>query len=298
MTSGPAQPQRRPDGSMSLLVDMMTNSLDSSYAEAARRRTPAPAGQLDTRPDRHPGVAARRGAAMLLILGLGLLTGTAAAQVRHRQASIDGVRARLVSDVRHRVAESDALSRQAASLRTTVDRERTAGLSAGATGRTAAQQLAELELAAGVVPVSGSGLVIHLDDAPTGSKEVAARGGTPGAGRVLDRDLQAAVNGVWAAGAEAVAVNGLRLTARTAIRSAGEAILVDYRPVSPPYTVRAVGDPARLELAFRDGVEGRQLASLASLYGLRLQVDRSRRQTLPAPGPLDLRLAQPLGGPP
>ena len=298
MTIGSAHQERRPDGSMSLLVDMVTNSLDSSYAEAAGRRAGAPAGGVDAPATSRPGVAARRGVAVLLILGLGLLTGTAAAQVRRRQASIDGVRDRLVSDVRHRTAESDALSRQAAGLRMAVDRERTAGLSAGDTGRAAAQQLVALELAAGVLPVTGSGLVIHLDDAPTGSKEATARGGTPGAGRVLDRDVQAAVNGVWAAGAEAVAVNDLRLTARTAIRSAGEAILVDYRPISPPYTVRALGDPAQLEPAFLDGAEGRQLASLAALYGLRLRVDRTRHQTLPASGPLDLRLARPQGGPP
>ena len=49
---------------------------------------------------------------------------------------------------------------------------------------------------------------------------------------MLDRDLQVIVNGLWAAGAEAIAVNGQRLTACSAIRSAGEAILVDFRPLS------------------------------------------------------------------
>ena len=53
-------------------------------------------------------------------------------------------------------------------------------------------------------------------------------------GRVLDRDLQVMVNALWAAGAEAIAINGQRLTARSAIRYAGEAILLDFRPLVPP----------------------------------------------------------------
>jgi uncharacterized protein YlxW (UPF0749 family) len=74
-------------------------------------------------------------------------------------------------------------------------------------------------------------------------------------GRVRDADLQDVVNGLWAAGAEAVAVDGQRLTALSAIRSAGESVLVDLRPLSPPYTVEAVGDPAALEVGFVGRIE-------------------------------------------
>ena len=89
-------------------------------------------------------------------------------------------------------------------------------------------------------------------------------------GRVLDRDVQLVVNGLWRPAPTAVAINGRRLTARTAIRSAGGAILVDYRPLRPPYRVEAVGDPgglaARLE---RSGAVGTRCAPCRDDYGLR-----------------------------
>ena len=282
----------RVDGSMSLLVDMMTNSLDSSYAEAAARKAGAAAAgtpPAGTRPS-------RRAVALVLLVTVGLVTGTAAAQVRRRQAAQDGVRTQLVSDVQRRTASTDDLAATAARLRADVAREQAAGLSADAAGRAAADRLAALELASGVGAVTGGGLVVRLDDAPAGAEGADARGGEVGQGRVQDRDLQDVVNALWASGAEAVAINGLRLTAQTAIRSAGEAILVDFRPLSPPYTVRAVGDPKLLETSFVDGPTGRRLATYTSLYGLRFTVRRTDSQTLPGSGFPTLRLAK--AGPP
>lgn len=290
MSSPGTPPPRRLDGSMSLLVDMMTNSLDESYADAARRRADS---------ERSGGGAggtgtSRRTVAVVLLVLLGLVTGTAAAQVRSRARAGNVIREQLVADVLRRTAESDGLSRQADKLRAQVTTARAAALASGTAGRSVAQQLAALELAAGVGPVTGPGLVVRLDDAPGSTEPDQQRGGQVGQGRVLDRDLQDAVNGLWAAGAEAVSVNGLRLTARTAIRSAGEAILVDYRPLSPPYTIRALGDPAQLEPRFVDGAAGRRLATYTSLYGLRFDVKRSSSQTLPGAGEPALRYAEPV----
>jgi uncharacterized protein YlxW (UPF0749 family) len=284
---------------MSLLVDMMTNTLDESYAEAARRR----AG------DRHPGTdgdkgvgsgraaAGRRVTAVVLLVALGLVTGTAAAQVRSRQAAAGTLRAQLVQEVHSRTSESDALAAQAVRLRREVSVLQDAALRASGSGAALAQQLADLRVATGVAPVTGPGLVVRLDDAPAadpGSDPGGTdRGGQTGSGRVLDRDLQDAVNGLWSAGAEAIAINGLRLSALTAIRSAGEAILVDYRPLSPPYTLRAVGDPGRLEAGFAESEAGQRLATYTSAYGLGLTVRRSDKQTLPGAGEPSLRLARP-----
>jgi uncharacterized protein YlxW (UPF0749 family) len=289
VTSETPTPPRRLDGSMSLLVDMMTNTLDESYAEAARRRAAAAGGDADAG---RPGTSRRTVVVVLLVL-LGLVTGTAAAQVRSRARAGNAVRQALVADVLRRTAESDSLARQADRLRASVAAARTAALTSGSAGRSMAQQLAALELAAGVDRVTGPGLVVRLDDAPGASGPDAPRGGQVADGRVLDRDLQDAVNGLWAAGAEAISINGLRLTARTAIRSAGEAILVDYRPLSPPYTIRALGDPAALEPGFADGAAGRRLATYTSLYGIRLTIARSARQTLPGAGEPVLRYAVP-----
>jgi uncharacterized protein YlxW (UPF0749 family) len=284
---------------MSLLVDMMTNTLDESYAEAARRR-PVEAGASHDEPGFGPlpSASARRATAVVLLVALGLLTGTAAAQVRKRQAAASTVRAQLVEEVQRRTAESDALAAQTARLRREVSALQDAALRSSSTGVAVAAQLAALQLATGVDPVTGPGLVVRLDDAPSTGTDTADRGGQPAGGRVLDRDLQDAVNGLWASGAEAIAINGLRLSALTAIRSAGEAILVDYRPLSPPYTLRALGDPGRLEAGFADSAAGRRLATYTSLYGLQLVVRRSDKQTLAGAGAPALRLASPLPAPP
>ena len=98
--------------------------------------------------------------------------------------------------------------------------------------------LQQLRLAAGDVPVVGPGVVIVVDDAPISRDDKL--------NRVLDRDLQFLVNGLWKAGAEAVAINGHRLSALTAIRSAGDAITVDYRSLTRPYRIEAIGDPRSL----------------------------------------------------
>jgi uncharacterized protein YlxW (UPF0749 family) len=277
---------------MSLLVDMMTNTLDESYGEAARRRAgDRSGGPGGGAPGSGGGGLGRRITAVLLLVALGLLTGTAAAQVRKREAAASTVRAELVDEVQRRTAGSDDLADQAVRLRREVSALQDAVLRATGSGAAVAQQLADLQVATGVAPVTGPGLVVRIDDAPGTDDEDIDRGGQAGSGRVLDRDLQDAVNGLWAAGAEAIAINGLRLSSLTAIRSAGEAILVDYRPLSPPYTLRAIGDAGDLEVGFADGAAGRRLATLASAYGMELVIRRSDKQTLPGAGEPSLRVA-------
>jgi len=91
-------------------------------------------------------------------------------------------------------------------LRTEVADRRDAALARDALGRASAARLEALELASAAVAVTGPGVVVVLDDRPSDADPAALpRGGEPGDGRVLDRDLQALVNGLWAAGAEAVA---------------------------------------------------------------------------------------------
>jgi uncharacterized protein YlxW (UPF0749 family) len=105
---------------------------------------------------------------------------------------------------------------------------------------------------------------------------------------VLDRDLQTVVNGLWAAGAEAISVNGQRLTALSAIRSAGEAILVDFRPLTPPYVVSAVGDADALRAGFASGSAGPYLHALEDNYGITSSIDSVSSLSLPASSGLTL----------
>lgn len=274
---------------MSLLVDMMRDAQDPSYAAVARQQ---PAAR-----EQPAAVTRRRARGLLLLLLVGLATGTAAAGVRAGADDAAATRTDLVTEVSRRTAESDSLAADADRLRTEVDSRRRAALDRDTAGRAQARQLAAAELASGAVAVTGPGIVVTLDDRPEDAGPVAGlgRGGQLADGRVQDRDLQELVNGLWDGGAEAVTVNGLRLTARTAIRSAGEAILVDFRPLSPPYVVQAIGDPSRLEPDFADSASARRLASYAEANGLPLSVQAQDRLELAAGTVSDLVAAAPEG---
>ena len=290
--SAPAPPEsgpRRVDGSMSLLVDVMTNTLDEAYAERAARE--AGLGQRPVSTDAPPTRPAGRVIGLVVLVLLGLVTGTAVNQVRDRADASAGLREGLTTQVRDRAAESDRLEREAAGLRSQVAATRDSALGTDAEGRAAAELVGGLELAAGTVAVVGPGVVLTVDDAAADAEGTAPelRGGTTEASRVSDRDLQDVVNGLWAAGAEAVAVNGVRLSSRAAIRSAGEAILVDFDPLSPPYVVEAVGRPADLEVGFVDGRAGRLLQLLAGEFGITWSLERADELRLRAATEPDLR---------
>ncbi|MGQ4442819.1 DUF881 domain-containing protein, partial [Streptomyces violaceoruber] len=113
-------------------------------------------------------------------------------------------------------------------------------------------------------------------------------------GRVRDRDMQRVVNGLWESGAEAISVNGQRLTALSAIRAAGDAILVDNRPLVPPYTVLAVGDGERLSRGFQDSADGLYLHALEESYGIRTAISVADDLKLPAAPSVIVRTAQPI----
>ncbi len=153
-------------------------------------------------------------------------------------------------------------------------------------------------LLAGAVPVEGPGIKLVVDDA-----EDAGQGGAGGprqstsfadTGRVRDRDLQRVVNGLWESGAEAISVNGQRLTALSAIRAAGDAILVDNKPLVPPYTLLAIGDGERLSGEFQNSSDGRYLDVLQDDYGIRTGISVQDRVRLPAAPSLTVRTAEPV----
>ena len=96
-----------------------------------------------------------------------------------------------------------------------------------------------LQVFSGLSSVKGEGIEIVINDAiKTDSLETADLE----LARVYDSDIQLLVNALWASGAESVSINKSRLTSTSAIRSAGDAILVNYRPLLPPFVISAIGD--------------------------------------------------------
>jgi uncharacterized protein YlxW (UPF0749 family) len=96
---------------------------------------------------------------------------------------------------------------------------------------------------------------------------------------------------LWQAGAEAIAVNGQRLTALSSIRHAGDAITVNFRSISRPYTVLAIGNPDTLPAKFVDTTSGQAWLDLQQQVGLRFRMETRKAMTLPAAPAVDLRFA-------
>jgi uncharacterized protein YlxW (UPF0749 family) len=151
-------------------------------------------------------------------------------------------------------------------------------------------------LLSGATEVQGPGVKLVVDDAKDteqGGDGPRAGSGFNDTGRVRDRDMQRVVNGLWESGAEAVAINGQRLTALSAIRAAGDAILVDNKPLVPPYTVLAVGDGKKLSTAFQDSADGQYLHVLQENFGIRSSISTEEKVRLPAAPSLIVRTAEP-----
>ena len=210
------------------------------------------------------------------------------------------MRARLVADIQQESAISDGLTAQLEELRVEVSRTREHVLAASVVGQDALDDLAGAEQGAAAVPVTGPGLLVTLANADP-KADADPVGGTPeeeARGRVQDGYLQLVVNALWAAGAEAIGINGQRLGPTTAIRFAGEAVLVDFRPVTSPYEISAIGNPDALQREFLENSEVKALAGISAFYDLRFDFARQDELTLPAASTPELRSAGPAGDEP
>jgi uncharacterized protein YlxW (UPF0749 family) len=265
------------------LTEMFRNPLDAGYAEAARRRAERGPDSLRRR------LAGRTGRGIVLV-ATGFLLMIAYHQTIATRPESSRVRAGLLADVRGRQHETDVLQQQADRLRDDVSRQRDAALAAAGTDASA---LNRLELATGTGKVRGPGTVVRLVDAAPPVDPVTGKPTGKNLGVVLDRDLQKVTNELWHDGAEAIAINGERLSATSTIRTAGSTILVDFRPISSPYLVTAIG-PEDLDRRFSDSRTGQLFRAIASQYGMQVSVDRKGDLTLPAAPDPQLHYAQPV----
>lgn len=271
----------------SLLDAVLAETVDPAYAQAAAARA---AGVRPARP------RWRAQALVALTMAIaGLLVSTtydqAAAGAKGRQQ----VRGALIGDIDRESAVSDDLQRQLQRLSTQVTRTREELLAHSTVGQRALDDLARGEAGSAAVKVTGPGLLVTLANAaPTADSDpVGGKAQANPQGRVQDGDLQLVVNALWAAGAEAISINGQRLGPLTAIRFAGEAVLVDFRPVNNPYQVSAIGNPGTLAGRFLASPEVIGLAAISKTFGLRFDYSRKDQLTLPAASTPELRHAVP-----
>lgn len=195
---------------MLLLTNVMEHSLDDGYAEAAARRA------AEGRAGMPRTLKAKLGLAACLVLAALVVT-LGAAQARVTAPVLAKEKQELIDRIDAETAAADTLESQVEDVRDDVStRQRKALQEHGG------DQAELVALLSGATPVHGPGLKVVVDDAEDtdqgggGPRETSGFSDT---GRVRDRDMQRVVNGLWESGAEAIAINGQRLTALSAIRA-------------------------------------------------------------------------------
>jgi uncharacterized protein YlxW (UPF0749 family) len=229
---------------------------------------------------------------LLLAVACGLLGFLAVVAVRARPADPESRlprQYRLAALIERQQRSTADLRRQVEQLRADVDRlrSRQAGRAEGLTVRN--DQLQSLSSVAGLVPVRGPGLKVTLDD----SRLDEAPSGNVNDLVIHSQNVQAVVNALWRAGAEAVSINHQRLIGTSAVLCVGNTLLLNGTVQSPPYVVSAIG-------AGKDRFEAdalvRRLHDDAKQFGLRFSVAKEDSLDLPAfKGATTAKYARPTG---
>ncbi|QFG68590.1 DUF881 domain-containing protein [Ornithinimicrobium pratense] len=285
-SAGPPATERDPAASMALLEEVLDPPVGPGYRSAADHRV-------------EQGLPPSSGTRTWLMLAvsvlLGLLVTAAATTLGAQDEAAAKTRTQLVERIEAAQTAGDGHRETVDQLRAdisaleqrAVDPE-SASAGPGEPQSSAARRIAAAGLEAGAMAVQGPGVIVRLGDA-------APREVSPGEvlepERINSRDIQLVVNGLWSAGAEAISVNGHRMTSTSAIRFAGKAIIVDFRGLTPPYEILAIGEPARLTEETSTGMVGAYLGELRDHLGLRAEVEQVDLLTIGAAERLTTRVS-------
>jgi uncharacterized protein YlxW (UPF0749 family) len=257
------------------LLSLITQrSLDADYEHvAARRRT------TGERPAPGPRQLVAGG---LVLLVFGALVTMAAVRTNRSAASDNASRESLIQQVDLRRAAVGELQKR---LSTAEKQVVTLQQQLNTTTTQEKAQLARVQrLAArtGFGAVTGPGIRVTLNSAPdSGDNEL-----------VRDSDLTLLSDALWAAGAEAISVNGQRLNALGAFRNVGIQVLLNTQPINPPYVFSVVGNPDTMPADLLSSAIGEKWYALKDSLGFRFDVQDGGTMTLPAARSQSLRSAR------
>jgi uncharacterized protein YlxW (UPF0749 family) len=247
------------------LLSLITQrSLDADYEHVAARRRASGQGARA-----HP--VPRRTAAVVLLV-FGLLVTVAAVQTSRNASASEAGRASLIDQVNVRRRAVDDLQRTLGQQQTSVLGLQ-AKLNTLSTQQRAEQaRLQRLRARTGFGAVRGPGVQVTLNSAPDSADNDLVR----------DSDLSLLTDALWAAGAEAISVNGQRLNAMGAFRNVGIQVLLNSQPINPPYQFDVVGNPDTLPANLLSSQIGEKWYTLKDSLGFRFDVHDGGTMTLPA----------------
>lgn len=224
------------------------------------------------------------------LLVLGFLMAAQAASQAPRVRYTTQERQPLVETALELQAQQDALKDRIVALRGQIAEVERESEGSDALVRQLNKDAQAARIAAGLVTLTGPGIVLQLEDSP---EQVPADGAAEDY-LVTGADLRTVVEELWLAGAEAVSINDERAVGTTAIVDIGGSVLVNSAYLAPPYQVTGIGPPDLYErlsssAGFRDFVSAR-----ATRFGIRLSFAEGADLVIPAyAGSVSLRYAGP-----
>lgn len=187
-----------------------------------------------------------------------------------RDAAVVGEPSRLpVMRAEYRIIkqENEKLENEINQLRAENDRI-VKELAAGISGTESLEKaLNDAKMLAGLVAVTGPGIVVTLSDSPK-LPATERRPEVINNYLVHDYDVREVCNILFTAGAEAVSVDDQRLIATSSIRCAGEVCLVNTVQLTSPFVIKAIGKPDDLKSALETPgipIEGLFLLDMISI---------------------------------
>lgn len=152
-------------------------------------------------------------------------------------------------------------------------------------------ELTQAAQLANLTPVSGPAVQVTLTDAPL---EVQPEGVAGDLLVVHQQDIQAVVNALWAGGAEAITIQGVRVISTTGIKCVGNSVVLQGVPYAPPYVITAIGDQSRLEESLLDSEPVQIYRQYVAAYQLGYSQTRVGKASMPAyQGSIELGFAEP-----
>ncbi len=137
-----------------------------------------------------------------------------------------------------------------------IDQYREAAIGDTDNGELLKSELDEANIIAGLTAVKGKGIKINIDVEKV-LEEIALNAGKydSSVSLIQDYDIMEIVNELVMYGAEAISVNGQRITNLTSIKSSGPIIKINGVNTTAPFVIEAIGDPDTLEasIALKDG---------------------------------------------
>lgn len=275
----------------SLLRALLSEHLDPGYAAAAAKRDRS--GTPQTGRTRALDWIWEALAALLVAT----VFAAAVAQARLVAPGVTAAQQVLARSVRGEEAVTGELTVRRNALTAQVDDVARHALVDDTEGQRLLASLDKLSLAAASTPVIGPGLSVTVTDPGIGPNlsDVSKHRLAGSRQIILDRDLQLVVNSLWASGAEAISVGGVRIGPNVTIRQAGGAILADNNPIGSPYTVLAVGPPHTMRDVFDRSPGLQRLRLLEASYGVGVSVSARDGHILPAGAVRDVKFAKQIG---